>query len=65
MLNDEEKADFIKDGLDPVRKEMFRKVQDTRPPMTFEQYLQWLADMERWSPAPPPSTFKRYTQVLL
>lgn len=65
MLSDEDKADFVRDGLDPARREMFRKAQDSRPPLTLEQYLQWLADMERWSPAPPPTHVKRYTRVLL
>jgi hypothetical protein len=66
MLSDEEKAEFVRDGRDPARKAMFRNAEkDPRPPMSFEQYLQWLADMERWSPAPPPSDIKRYTRLLL
>ncbi len=65
MLSDEEKAEFVRDGLDPARREMFRKTQDSQAPLTLEQYLLWLADMERWTPAPPPSEIKRYTQVLL
>ena len=65
MPKDEDLADFVRDGLDPARREIFRKAQDFQPPLTFEQYLQWLADMERWSPAPPPTGIKRYTRVLL
>ena len=65
MLSEEEKAEFVRDGLDPARREMFRKAQGFQAPLTLEQYLIWLADMERWSPAPPPSDIKRYTRVLL
>jgi hypothetical protein len=66
MMSDEEKADFVRDGLDPVRREMFRKGQyDPRPPMSMEQYLEWLADMERWFPAPPPSHITRCDRMLL
>ena len=66
MLSDEDKADFVADGLSAARQEQFRKAEfDPRPPMTMEQYLQWLADVARWSGVPPPRHLTRCTWMLL
>jgi hypothetical protein len=65
MLSDEDKAEMLRDGLNPLRREAFRMAEAMGQQMTMELYLQWLADMERWSPAPPPAEIKRYAQVLL
>lgn len=56
---------MLEDGLDPARRAQFRKGQERDVLLTTEQYLQWLTEMERWFPAPPPSDVKRYRRLLL
>ncbi len=65
MLSDDEKRELLRDGLNTNRRDHFRKAGSESKALTFEQYLEWLADMERWSPAPPPTGIKRYKKVLI
>jgi hypothetical protein len=65
MLSEQDKKEFLEDGLDPTRRERFRKAKQFDVPITMEQYLQWLTDMARWFPTPPRSDVKHYDRVLL
>jgi hypothetical protein len=65
MLSDEEKKEFLMDGLSKTRRDHFRDGESVDVSLSMEEYLQWLTQMENWSPAPPPSEIKRYSRFLL
>lgn len=62
-LTPEEGEEYRQDGLNVIRREAFRAARQSRPSMTFEEYLHWLEDLQRLFPQPttpfrPPLTHR-------
>ncbi len=62
-LTPEDKDDFYRDARDPLRRDAFHAVRRSSPPLTFEEYLHWLNDLQRLFPFGPPSRRPIPTQL--
>ncbi|PIU83362.1 MAG: hypothetical protein COS68_04450 [Elusimicrobia bacterium CG06_land_8_20_14_3_00_38_11] len=62
-LSEVEKKEMLEDGKNKKRTMNFRKGRYIHKKMSFEEYIDWLQEMQKIHPVNPPREFVVYKNV--